>query len=176
MYHAACKVEVEPIQTVVLTTDVLQLFIKTSYDIGVAAWRRLPKFRWTAVPQFDTNISSESNISPESRSLPRLFPRTPPSQVMAVSCGSCRGKILRHPHNMPHPVLAMISCTPIPLSSFSKQIPQNSQHQSTAHIIAPNGPYGLAEQGELLQRFFVFQTFWTGWERGNAWNLLDYDN
>ena len=37
MYHAACKVEVEPIQTVVLTTDVLQLFIKTSYDIGVAA-------------------------------------------------------------------------------------------------------------------------------------------
>ena len=30
MYHAACKVEFSTIQTVVLTADVFQLFIKTS--------------------------------------------------------------------------------------------------------------------------------------------------
>ena len=81
------------------------------YDIAIAARRRLLKFLWHQFHNF------ARNISPESRSPPRLLPRTPPSQAMAVSRGSCRGRVLWRPR-MPHPMIAMpyyaISCTPIP--------------------------------------------------------------
>ena len=50
---------------------------------------------------------------------------------------------------------------------------QHSQHQSTARIRVPSGPFGLAEQGLLFEHFFLFQKFRRG---GNAWNLFDFDN
>ena len=50
---------------------------------------------------------------------------------------------------------------------------QHSQHQSTARLIVPSGPFGLAEQRLLLEHFFLFQKFS---KVGNAWNLLDFDN
>ena len=94
---------------------------------------------------------------------------------MAVSRGSCRGKVLWRPH-MPHPMLVMpshaISCTPIPPWSSSK-MSQHSQHQSTARIRVPSGLFGLAEQGLLFEHFFLFQKFRQG---GNSWNLFDFDN
>ena len=47
-----------------------------------------------------------------------------------------------------------------------QQISQHSQHQSTARVLVPSGPFGLAEQGLLFQYFFfLFQFFRTGWER-----------
>ena len=50
---------------------------------------------------------------------------------------------------------------------------QHSQHQSSARICVPSGPFGLAEQGLLFEHFFLFQIFRQG---GNAWNLFDFDN
>ena len=46
-----------------------------------------------------------------------------------------------------------------------QQMSQHSQHQSTARILVPSGPFGLAEQGLLFEHFFLFQSFQTGWER-----------
>ena len=45
-----------------------------------------------------------------------------------------------------------------------QQMPQHSQHQSTARILVPSGPFGLAEQGLLFEHFFLFQNFESGWE------------
>ena len=46
-----------------------------------------------------------------------------------------------------------------------QQMSEHSQHQPTALMIIPSGPFGLAEQGNLLQYFFLFQKLRTGWER-----------
>ena len=46
-----------------------------------------------------------------------------------------------------------------------QQMSQHSQHQSTARIRDPSGPFGLAEQGLLFEHFFLFQNFQAGWER-----------
>ena len=46
-----------------------------------------------------------------------------------------------------------------------KQMSQHSQHQSTARILGPSGPLGLAEQGLLFEHFFLFQNCQSGWER-----------
>ena len=45
-----------------------------------------------------------------------------------------------------------------------RQRSQHSQHQSSARIRVPSGPFGLAEQGLLFEHFF-FQVFQAGWER-----------
>ena len=67
----------------------------------------------------------------------RLFPRTPPSQAIAVSRGSCRGRVLWRPH-MPHPMRAMpshaFSFTPIPPWSSSKC--RNTPRTSQQHVFA----------------------------------------
>ena len=108
-----------------------------------------------------------TNISPESRSPPRLFPRTPPGQAMAVSSGSCRGRVLWRPH-MPRPMLSMPSHA-IHVHTHTlmvlQQISQHSQHQSTARVRVPSAPFGLAEQGLLFEHSFLFQNFQAGWER-----------
>ena len=56
-----------------------------------------------------------------------------------------------------------------------QQMSQHSQHLSTARILVPSGPFGLAEQGLLriwtllpLPKFFR--------QGGSAWNLLDFYN
>ena len=68
---------------------------------------------------------------------PRLFPRTPLSQAMAVSRGSCRGRVLWRPH-MPRPMRALpshaISCTPIPPWSSSKC--RNNPSTNQLHVFA----------------------------------------
>ena len=47
-----------------------------------------------------------------------------------------------------------------------QQMSQHSQHQSTACIRVPSGPFRLAEQGLLFEHlFFLFQIFQTGLER-----------
>ena len=98
-----------------------------------------------------------TNISPESCSPPRLFPRTPPGRAMAVSRGSCHGGVLWRPSH----ALYAISCHFMVL----QQMPQHSQHQSTVRIGVPSGPFGLAEQGLLFEHFFLFKIFQAGWER-----------
>ena len=56
----------------------------------------------------------------------------------------------------------MYTHTPMVLQQMS----QYSQHQPTARIRVPSGPFGLAEQGLLLEHFFfLFQNFQVGWER-----------
>ena len=123
----------------------------------------------TSVPQF------ARNISPESRSLPRLFPRTPPSQAMAVSRGSCRGRVLWRPH-MPHPMLAMpshaISCTPIPPWSSSKC--RNTPSTNQLHVFAFQvGRSVWLNKDYCLNTSSSSKFFRQG---GNAWNLFDFDN
>ena len=49
----------------------------------------------------------------------------------------------------------MYTHTPMVLQQMSQQ----SQHQSTARIRVPSGPFGLAEQGLLVEHFFLFQNF-----------------
>ena len=73
-----------------------------SYDIAIAARRRLLKFRLHQFHYF------YRKMSPECRPPPRFFPRTPPSQAMAVSRGSCLGRVLWRSH-VPHPILGMPS-------------------------------------------------------------------
>ena len=55
-----------------------------------------------------------------------------------------------------------------------QQISQHSQHQSTARILVPIGPFSLAEQGLPFEHFFLFQKKIR--QGGHAWNLLDFDN
>ena len=107
--------------------------------------------------------------------MPRLFPRTLPSQSIAVSRGSCHGGVHWRPH-LPHPIHAryVISChlmythTPVVLQPVS----QHSKHQSTARIRVPSGPFGLAAQALLFEDFF--SNFFR--QGGNARNLFDFDN
>ena len=73
-----------------------------SYDIAIAARRRLLNF-------YDQFHEFAAYISPESRSPPRLFPRTPPGQAMAVSRGSPRASPLA-PTYAPSHALYAISC------------------------------------------------------------------
>ena len=52
-----------------------------------------------------------------------------------------------------------------------QQMSQHSQHQSTARILVPSGPFGVAEQGLLFNTSSkIFN------QGGNPWNLLDFDN
>ena len=140
------------------------------YDIAIAARRRLLKVLWNQFHEF------ARNISPESRSPPRLFPRTPPGQAMALSRGSCRGRVIWRPH-IPHPMLAMpshaISCTPIPPWSSSKC--RNTPSTNQLHVFAfqvgrsvwLNKDYCLNTSSSSSK--FVRQG-------GNAWNLFNFDN
>ena len=123
----------------------------------------------TSVPQFCQKYIAKS------RSSPRLFPRTPPSQAMAVSRGSCRGRVLWRPH-MPHPMLAMpshaISCTPLPPRSSSKyrNIPSTNQ----LHVFAFKvGRSVWLKKDYCLDTSSSSNLFRQG---GNAWNLFDFDN
>ena len=128
-----------------------------------------PDIFMTSVPQFCRNIS------PESRSPPRLFPRSPPGQAMAVSRGSCRGRVLWRPH-MPHPMLAMpshaISCTPIPPWSSSKC--RNTPSTNQLHVFAfqvgrsvwLNKDYCLNSLSASSKKFQA------GWERLESNSIL----
>ena len=54
-----------------------------------------------------------------------------------------------------------------------QQMSQHSQHQSTARILAPSGPFGLAEEGLLFEHvFFLFHFFQAGWERFESTRFL----
>ena len=55
-----------------------------------------------------------------------------------------------------------------------QQMPQHSQHQSTARIRVPSGPFGLAEQGFYCLNTSSSSRFFR--QGGNAWNLFDFGN
>ena len=129
----------------------------------------------TSVSQFCFIKKIARNISPESRSPPRLFPRTPPSQAMAVWRGSCCGRVLWRPH-MPHPMLAMpshaISCTPIPPWSSTKC--RNTPSTNQLHLFAFQvGRSVLLDKDYCLTTSSSSKIFRQG---RNAWNLFDFDN
>ena len=88
---------------------------------------------------------------------------------MAVSRGSCRGRVLWRPH-MPHPMLSMpshaISCTPIPPWSSSKC--RNTPSTNQPHVFA----FKVGRSVWLFEHLFLFQNFRQG---GNAWDLFDFD-
>ena len=132
-----------------------------SYDIVIAARRRLVKFPWCQLHNFARNISLEC------RSPPRLLPRTPPSQVMAVSRGSCGGRVLWRPH-MPHPMLAM----PSHVHGYPHGLPA-----TVAILPAPiDCTYSRSKwavQDYYLNTSSSSKIFRPG---GSAWNLLDFDN
>ena len=75
------------------------------------------------------------------------------AHICPIPCSLCH---LMPPHV--HPYLMIL-----------QQMSQHSQHQSTAPIRVPSGPFGLAEQGLLFEHFFLFQISRQG---GKAWNLL----
>ena len=84
--------------------------------------------------------------------------RTPPRQAMAVSRGSCPGEsfgaqICAIPCSLRHLMPSRVHPHPMVL----QQISQHSQHQSTARIRVPSGPFGLAEEGLLFEHFFFSQ-------------------
>ena len=94
---------------------------------------------------------------------------------MAVSRGSCRGRVLWHPH-MPHLTLAMlshaISCTPIPpwFSSKFRNTPSTNQ----LHVFAFQvGRSVLLNKDYCLNTSSSSKKFRQG---GNAWNLFDFDD
>ena len=113
-----------------------------------------------------------TNISPESRSPPRLFPRTPPDQAMAVSRGSCPGRVLWRPH-MPHPMLSTpshaISCTPIPPWSSSKC--RNTPSTNQLHVFA----FQVGRSVWLNKDYCLNTSSKFFRQGGNAWNLFDFD-
>ena len=86
---------------------------------------------------------------------------------MAVSRGSCRGRVLWRPY-MPHPMLAMpshaISCTPIPPWSSSKY--RNTPSTNQLHVFA-------FQVGRLV---WLNKDYCLNRQGGNAWNLFDFDN
>ena len=79
------------------------------------------------------------------------------AHICPVPCSLCH---LMPPHVHPYPMIL-------------QQMPQHSQHQSTARIRVPSAPFGLAEQGLMFEHSFPFQIFRQG---GNAWNLFDFVN
>jgi len=94
---------------------------------------------------------------------------------MAVSRGSCRGRVLWRPH-MPHPMLAMpshaISCTPIPPWSSSKC--RNTPSTNQLHVFAFQvGRSVWLNKDYCLNTSSSSKIFRQG---GNAWNLFDFDN
>ena len=113
---------------------------------------------------------------PESRSTRRLFPGTPPSQAMAVSRGSCRGRVLWRPH-MPHPILAMpshtISCTLILPWSSSKCRNTASTNQLHVFALQVGRSVWLNKDNCLNASSCSSKIFRQG---GSAWNLFDFDN
>ena len=107
-----------------------------------------------------------TNISPESRSPPRLFPRTPPGQAMAVSRGCCRGRVLWRPH-MPIPC-SLCHLMPCHVHPYPHGPPANVATLPApinCTYSRPSGPFGLAEQALLFEHFFLFQFLQAGWER-----------
>ena len=74
-------------------------------------------------------------------------------QSMAISRGSCRGRVFWRPH-MPHTMLAM----PSHVQPYPHGLPPNVP-------TLPSGPFDLAEQELQFAYFFLSQFFQTGWER-----------
>ena len=91
-------------------------------------------------------------------SLVRLLVKPWPYCLAAAAGKSCGAHIYPIPCSLCH---LMYSNTLMVLQQMS----QPSQHQSTARILVPSGPFGLAEQGLLFEHLFLFQIFQTGWER-----------
>ena len=93
---------------------------------------------------------------------------------MAVSRGSCRGRVLWHPH-MPRPMLAMpshaTSCTPIPPWSSSKC--RNTPSINQLHVFAFQvGRSVWLNKDYYLNTSSSSKIFRQG---GNDWNLFDFD-
>ena len=125
-----------------------------------------PDIYMTSVPQFGRKCIDRVSFATPS------FPRTPPSQAMAVSRGSCRGRVPRRPHMLYHARYAK-SCNFMytHIHMVLQQISQHSQHKSTGHIRAPTGPSGLIWQVILFEHFFLFQYFHAGWKH---WESIWY--
>ena len=114
-----------------------------------------------------------------SRSPPRLFPRTPPSKAVAVSRGSCRGRVLWHPH-MPHPHICPIPCSlchlmPSHAHPYPHGPPSKCRHTPSTdqlHVFAFQvGRSALLNKDYCLNTSSSSKNF-----SGNAWNLFDFDN
>ena len=80
-----------------------------------------------------------------------LLPRASP---LAPTCA---------PSHARYAISCHVMYTPTPM--VLQQMSQHSQHQSTARIRVPSGPFGLAEQTLLFGHFFLFQNFQAGWDR-----------
>ena len=142
------------------------LGVMISPSIAVAARRRLPNsydISSTILPE----ICRQSLVRRPVFSLVRLLVGPWPYRVAP------RASPLA-PTYAPSYARYAISChlmythTPMVLQQMS----QYSQHQSTARIRVPSGPFGLAEQGLLFEHFFPSKFFRQG---RNAWNLQVFD-
>ena len=101
-------------------------------------------------------------------SLVRLLVRPWPYRVAPAAGESFGAHIFPIPCSPCHLMPSHVHAYPMVL----QQLSQHSQHQSTARIRVPSGPFGLVEKDYCLH-FFLFQKFRQG---GNSWNLFDFDN
>ena len=88
-------------------------------------------------------------------SLVRLLVRTWPYHLVPAIGEPCGADI------------CPIPCSPCHLKythtlMVVQQMSQHSQHQSTARILVPSGPFGPAEEGLLFEHFFLSQNFRAG--------------
>ena len=133
------------------------------YDIAIAARRRLLKFiSSTNLPE----IYRQSLVRRPFFSLVRLMVRPWPYRGHGRIAWLLPRASPLAPTYAPSHARYAISChlmythTPMVLQQMSP----HSQHQSTARIRVPSGPFGLAEQGLLFEHLFLFQIFQAGWE------------
>ena len=121
----------------------------------------------TSVPQFyQKYVCRQSLVHRPVFSLVRLLVRLWPYRVAPAAGASFGAHICPIPCSLCH---LMHTRTLM----VRQQMSQHSQYQSTACILVPSWPFGLAEQGLLFEHFFSSKIFRQG---GNAWNLLDFDN
>ena len=129
-----------------------------SYDIAIAARRRLLKFL-TSVPRICQKYIA-SLVRRPVFSLVRLLVRPCPYRVAPAAGESFGSHICPIPCSLCHLMPSHVHpYTPMVLQQMS----HHSQHQSTARIRVPSRPFGLAEQGVLFEHFFfLFQMFQAG--------------
>ena len=114
------------------------------YDIAIAARRRVLKFLLTSVPRIRQKYIARVSFAAPSFSLVRLLVRPWPYRVAPAAGESFGDHICPIPCSLCHLMPSHVH--PYPLWVL-QQMSQHSQHQSTARIRVPSGPFGLAEQG-----------------------------
>ena len=98
----------------------------------------------SSVPQFCQKYIARVSFAAPSFPVHLLVRPWPPNRVAASAGESCGTHICPIPCLLCH---LMYTRTVMVLQQMS----QHSQHQSTARILVPSGPFGLTEQGLLFQ-------------------------